>query len=91
MRIELPAVSFFCLGLVILLSPVWICTRNAAVISLASWLFCCSLIHGINALLWAGNDAVHVPIWCDIGKRACRLFRVFNLLTYRSMDRCGCK
>ncbi|KAI1790870.1 STE3-domain-containing protein [Ganoderma leucocontextum] len=69
MRTELPIVSFLCTGLLVLLSPVWLHTRNAAVISLAAWLFCCSLIHGINALLWSGNRAIHVPAWCDIVTR----------------------
>nr|WCD39438.1 Ste3-1 [Ganoderma boninense] len=69
MRTDLPVVSFLCTGLIVLFSPVWLHTRNAALISLAAWLLCCSLIHGINALLWSGNSAVHVPVWCDIVTR----------------------
>ncbi|EJF59111.1 STE3-domain-containing protein [Dichomitus squalens LYAD-421 SS1] len=69
MRAELPVVSFLCLGLLVLLSPVWLHTRNAAVISLAAWLFCCNVIHGINALLWAGSVAIRSPVWCDVVTR----------------------
>ncbi len=81
MRTDLPVVSFLCTGLIVLLSPVWLHTRNAAVISLAAWLLCCSLIHGINALLWSGNSAIHVPVWCDIGKKTLAFHGAITLLT----------
>ena len=66
MRIELPIASFLCLGLLLLLSPVFLHSRNLAVISLAAWLVFCNLISGINAVVWAGNVHNHAPVWCDI-------------------------
>ncbi|KAI0742565.1 STE3-domain-containing protein [Daedaleopsis nitida] len=69
MRTELPVVSFVCLGLLAVLSPVFLHSRNVAVLSLVAWLVCCNLIHGINALLWAGNEVNHAPVWCDITTR----------------------
>ncbi|RDX44921.1 STE3-domain-containing protein [Lentinus brumalis] len=69
MHTELPAVSFLCMSLLLLLSPAFLHSRNIAVISLATWLILCNLVHGVNALLWSGNDDVHVPAWCDIMTR----------------------
>ncbi|RPD76924.1 STE3-domain-containing protein [Lentinus tigrinus ALCF2SS1-7] len=69
MHTELPVVSFLCMGLLLLLSPIYLHTRNVAAISLAAWLVVCNLVHGVNALLWSGNDDVHVPAWCDIMSR----------------------
>ncbi|KAI0702603.1 STE3-domain-containing protein [Earliella scabrosa] len=69
MRIELPTVSFLCLGLLLLLSPVFLHSRNLAVISLVAWLVFCNLISGINAVVWAGNVHNHAPVWCDITTR----------------------
>ena len=47
-------------------SPVFLHSRNLAVISLAAWLVSCTLISGINAVVWAGNVHNHAPVWCDI-------------------------
>lgn len=58
--------SFLCMGLLLLLSPVFLHSRNVAVILLVAWLVVCNIIHGVNALLWSGNDDVHIPAWCDI-------------------------
>ncbi|KAI0694922.1 pheromone A receptor-domain-containing protein [Cerioporus squamosus] len=69
MRTELPVVSFLCMGLLLILSPAFLHSRNVALISLAAWLVLCNLVHGVNALLWSGNDNVHVPAWCDIMTR----------------------
>lgn len=67
MRTDLPVVSFLCVGFLLLLSPVFLHSRNVAVISLAVWLLCTNIIQGVNSIVWSGNDAVHVPAWCDIG------------------------
>ncbi|KAH9916390.1 STE3-domain-containing protein [Epithele typhae] len=69
MRFELPVVSFVCLGLLLLLSPVFLHSRNVAVISLAIWLLTTNLIHGIDSILWAGNFDVRIAPWCDIVSR----------------------
>ena len=71
MRTELPVISFLCTGLLLLLSPVFLHSRNVAVISLAVWLLLASTIHGVNSIVWAGNEAVHIPVWCDIGMGVC--------------------
>ena len=70
MRTELPVVSFLCIGLLLLLSPVFVHSRNTAVISLAIWLLLSNTIHGVDSIVWASNVTVHVPAWCDIGTPA---------------------
>lgn len=37
-------------------------------LSIILWLFGYNLVHGINALVWSGNVAIHAPVWCDIGE-----------------------
>ncbi|KAI0370949.1 STE3-domain-containing protein [Pilatotrama ljubarskyi] len=69
MRTELPAVSFLCVAALVLVAPVLMSSRNIPVLSLAAWLLFCNIIHGVNTLVWAGNDAIHVPAWCDIVTR----------------------
>ncbi|EIW56744.1 STE3-domain-containing protein [Trametes versicolor FP-101664 SS1] len=69
MRAELPAISFLCVAALVLVAPVFASSRNIPVLSLAAWLLCCNVIHGVNTLVWAGNDAIHVPAWCDIVTR----------------------
>ncbi|KAI9057585.1 pheromone receptor [Trametes sanguinea] len=69
MHAELPTVSFLCVASLLLVAPVYASSRNIPVLSLAAWLICCNLIHGINALVWAGNSAEHIPAWCDIVTR----------------------
>ncbi|KAI0830074.1 pheromone A receptor-domain-containing protein [Trametes gibbosa] len=69
MRAELPAISFLCVAALVLVAPVFVSSRNIPVSSLAAWLICCNVIHGVNTLAWAGNDAIHIPVWCDIVTR----------------------
>ncbi|KAI8992850.1 pheromone A receptor-domain-containing protein [Trametes punicea] len=69
MRAELPTVSFFCVAALVLVAPLFASSRNFPVLSLAAWLICCNIIHGVNTIIWAGNDAIHVPVWCDIVTR----------------------
>lgn len=68
MRAELPTVSFLGVAALVLVAPVVASSRNIPVLSLAAWLLCCNVIHGVNTIVWAGNNAVHVPAWCDIGR-----------------------
>lgn len=82
MRAELPAISFLCVAALVLVAPVFASSRNIPVLSLAAWLLCCNVIHGVNTLVWAGNDAIHVPAWCDIGIPRFQGFRTaWELLT----------
>ncbi|KAI0668937.1 STE3-domain-containing protein [Trametes maxima] len=69
MHAELPAISFLCVTALVLVAPVYASSRNIPVLSLAAWLLCCNVIHGVDTLLWAGNSAVRVPAWCDIVTR----------------------
>ncbi|KAJ8456856.1 hypothetical protein ONZ51_g11877 [Trametes cubensis] len=69
MRAELPTVSFLGVAALVLVAPVVASSRNIPVLSLAAWLLCCNVIHGVNTIVWAGNNAVHVPAWCDIVTR----------------------
>ncbi|KAI0298001.1 GPCR fungal pheromone mating factor [Russula brevipes] len=66
MGIELPVFSFLSSFLVILILPAQIRGFNIPSVSIISWLFFCNVIHGINSVLWNGNQAEHAPAWCDI-------------------------
>lgn len=65
MRVELPTFSFLSVALLILILPGHL---NASIpsVTIIAWLFFCNLIHGVNSLLWSGNQAVHLPHWCDV-------------------------
>jgi pheromone a factor receptor len=67
MGVELPLFSFFSTFLLILILPA-IHYYSIPSASIIAWLFCCNLIHGINSILWFGNQGVHAPAWCDICK-----------------------
>ena len=68
MRLELPIGAFLASALVLLPLHRHVKARNVATVSLVAWLFLSNLIAGINAIIWAQNVRVVVPIWCDIGK-----------------------
>ncbi|KAJ7691145.1 pheromone A receptor-domain-containing protein [Mycena rosella] len=40
--------------------------RNIPTLSIIAWLFLCNLTFGINALIWASNVNIVVPVWCDM-------------------------
>jgi pheromone a factor receptor len=69
MRSDLQAISFVCAGLLAILLVLPRIRRNVANLAIVLWLLACNLIHGINAIIWAGNIDIHVPAWCDIGER----------------------
>jgi pheromone a factor receptor len=66
MRLELPVLSFLSVALLILILPGQVRSYSIPSASIIAWLFFCNLIHGINSILWSGNQAVHAPTWCDI-------------------------
>jgi Pheromone A receptor len=70
MRIELPVLSFVSIALLILILPGQVHTFSIPSVSIIAWFFLCNLIHGINAILWSGNQNVQAPLWCDI----CEIF-----------------
>ncbi|THH28190.1 hypothetical protein EUX98_g5992 [Antrodiella citrinella] len=66
MRIELPVLSFLCVALITLLSPLHWKSRNVAVLSTIIWLFVANLIQGINSAIWLRDATARYPVWCDI-------------------------
>lgn len=68
MGVELPIFSFLSALLLTLILPAPIHYYSIPSASVIAWLFFCNLIHGINSVLWFGNQAVHAPVWCDICK-----------------------
>lgn len=67
MRTELPILSFTCVALITMLSPLHWKSRNVAMLSIIIWLFVANLIQGINSTVWLGNATVRFAVWCDIG------------------------
>ena len=68
MGVELPIISFLSAFLLVLILPAPIHYYSIPSASLIAWLFFCNLIHGINSVVWNGNQAVHASAWCDICK-----------------------
>ncbi|KAH8984399.1 pheromone A receptor-domain-containing protein [Lactarius deliciosus] len=66
MRVELPTFSFLSVALLVSVLPGHVNFNNIPSVTIISWLFFCNLIHGVNSVLWSGNQAVHLPPWCDI-------------------------
>jgi pheromone a factor receptor len=67
MGVELPAISFICFIFLVVFIPVRRVRCSVVNLAIVSWLSGCNLVHGINALIWAGNVDIRVPVWCDIG------------------------
>lgn len=82
MRPELPILSFLCLVLLIALTLLHANSRNVAVLALIGWLSVCSLIQGVDSVLWAGNTVVRAPVWCDISEY-CQLTYFLASLMFR--------
>ncbi|KAJ6542945.1 GPCR fungal pheromone mating factor, partial [Mycena capillaripes] len=58
--------AFLASALVLVPLP-WHCrARSIPTLSIISWLFVLNLSYGINAVIWAGNANIALPIWCDI-------------------------
>ncbi|GJJ09287.1 hypothetical protein Clacol_003509 [Clathrus columnatus] len=68
-HLELPIVSFFCFFIVLSVLPSQIRASNIATIGLIAWLSILTLIRGVNSLIWAGNVAIKVSVWCDIATK----------------------
>lgn len=81
MRVELPTFSFLSIALLLLILPGHVSYGSIPSVTIIAWLFFCNLIHGVNSILWFGNQAVHIPLWCDVCE--CILLRTMrNVLTY---------
>jgi pheromone a factor receptor len=68
MHTELPVGAFIAAFAVLIPLPWHWRARNVPTLSLIAWLFASNIIIGINAIIWAGNVNIVVPVWCDIGK-----------------------
>ncbi|KAI9456127.1 pheromone A receptor-domain-containing protein [Lactarius psammicola] len=66
MRVELPTFSFLSVALLILILPGHVGSNSIPSVTIITWLIFCNLIHGVNSVLWSGNQAVHLPPWCDV-------------------------
>ncbi|ESK91513.1 putative fungal pheromone ste3-type [Moniliophthora roreri MCA 2997] len=66
MHPEFAPVAFIAAASVLLPLPSHWRARNIATLSIISWLFVLNLIYGIDAVIWAGNADIVVPVWCDI-------------------------
>ncbi|KAF8963266.1 GPCR fungal pheromone mating factor [Flammula alnicola] len=66
MRIELPIGAFIAAALVLVPLPWHWRARNVPTLSIIAWLFVSNVVYGINAIIWANNVNIVVPVWCDI-------------------------
>lgn len=67
MRSELSILSFTSAILLIALFFLHAKSRNVAVLALIGWLLVCSIVQGVNSVVWVGNAVDRAPVWCDIG------------------------
>ena len=72
MAVILAALSFTCAVLLAVFIPVRRIRTSIPDLAIVLWLTSYNIIHGVNALVWAGNVDIHIPVWCDIGRH---LFR----------------
>jgi len=68
MAVILAALSFVCAALLAVFIPVRRIRTSIPDLAIVLWLTGYNIIHGVNAVVWAGNVDVHMPIWCDIGR-----------------------
>ncbi|KAG7448429.1 uncharacterized protein BT62DRAFT_1003145 [Guyanagaster necrorhizus] len=83
MFVGLPIASFFfvaVLAVLVFFRPV---KSNAALITLVLWSVFCNIILGIDAILWADNTNIHIPVWCDI----CEYYAVILVSIDSSVER----
>lgn len=68
MGVQLPIFSFLSTLLLFLILPAQVHHYGIPSASIIVWLIFCNIIHGINSVLWFGNQAEHAPVWCDISR-----------------------
>jgi Pheromone A receptor len=83
MHRELPSVAFVAATLVLIPFPWHWRVGNVATLSIIAWLFVTNVIYGVDALIWADNVNVVIPVWCDISEYHPLVFHC-DLFTYRS-------
>ncbi|EKM52537.1 uncharacterized protein PHACADRAFT_261026 [Phanerochaete carnosa HHB-10118-sp] len=68
----MPAAAFAAaagLSLPIVVQGVLLRRQCLPVVATALWLFFANVVYGVNALVWAGSDAIRIPVWCDIATK----------------------
>ncbi|KAJ7028139.1 putative fungal pheromone GPCR, STE3-type [Mycena alexandri] len=60
------APAFVAAALVLVPLPGHWRARNIPTLSIISWLFILNVSYGVNAVVWAGNTDLVLPVWCDI-------------------------
>lgn len=68
MSVQLPIFSFLSTLLLFLILPAQVHHYSIPSASIILWLILCNIIHGINSVIWFGNQAEHAPVWCDISR-----------------------
>ncbi|KAF9261046.1 fungal pheromone STE3G-protein-coupled receptor [Marasmius fiardii PR-910] len=66
MHPEFPPISFLAAAAVLIPLPAQWRVRNVAMLSLIAWLFMLNVILGVDAVVWADNVDIVIPVWCDI-------------------------
>ncbi|KIM42054.1 hypothetical protein M413DRAFT_445226 [Hebeloma cylindrosporum] len=66
MAVILAALSFTCAALLAVFIPVGRIRTSIPDLAIVLWLTGYNIIHGVNAVVWAGNVDIHIPVWCDI-------------------------
>ncbi|THG94558.1 hypothetical protein EW026_g6940 [Hermanssonia centrifuga] len=66
MHPELPYIAFLAAALVLVPLPWHWRAGNVATLSMIFWLFLVDVIYGVDAVVWANNVEIVVPVWCDI-------------------------
>ena len=69
----MPAAAFIAAFLVLIPLPALWRLQSVALISMLVWLFVTNLIFAVHALVWADNDVVQIPVWCDISEYESRV------------------
>ncbi|KAF9040045.1 pheromone A receptor-domain-containing protein [Panaeolus papilionaceus] len=66
MHPEFAPIAFLAASSLILPLPWHWRARNIATLCIIAWLFITNMIYGIDAVIWAGNYRIVIPVWCDI-------------------------
>ncbi|KAJ7150666.1 GPCR fungal pheromone mating factor, partial [Mycena filopes] len=62
----LPAAPLVSAALVLATLPHHWRVKNFPTLSIIAWLALYNLISGVDAIIWAGNTDIKIPVWCDI-------------------------
>ncbi|KAI6106636.1 GPCR fungal pheromone mating factor [Pisolithus croceorrhizus] len=66
LQVSLSAFSFLLATLVLTPLTCYFRASNIAAVAVGGWLSVVNVIYAVDALIWAGDASVKVPLWCDI-------------------------